>query len=91
MTFRSIRSPLLFVALLARSDSSSRPTPRIQANVSPITVSSGEISKASAKVRLVWVGLKTPGFRRMGNGPVRPFHSISVTDWLIGTSTFTSR
>jgi len=29
-------------------------------------------------VRLVWVGLNTPGFNNMLNGPVLPFHSISV-------------
>ena len=56
----------------ATNDSTPLPQP------TSITVSSGPISSASAIVRLVCVGLKTPGFNRIVNGPVRPFHSISV-------------
>src|SRR5439155_17748779 len=46
-----------------------------------ITVSPGVISSASARVRLVVVGLKTPGPRSSEKGPSRPFQSVS-TLWL---------
>src|SRR5438552_3108397 len=46
-----------------------------------ITVSPDVISRASARVRLVVVGLKTPGPRRSGKGPSRPFQWVS-TFWL---------
>jgi hypothetical protein len=39
------------------------------------TVSPSRISRASASVRLVWVGAKTPGSSSSENGPVGPFHS----------------
>jgi hypothetical protein len=53
----------------ATNDSTPLPQP------TSMTVSPGPTSSASAIVRLVWVGAKTPGFTSIVKGPVRPFQS----------------